>query len=223
MLEIEIFSDAICPWCFIGKRRLAAALSDANGDLDPGVTLRWRPYMLYPNLPIQGADRAEMLRRRFGPRGDKGRVPAVILAEAASQHIALRYDLIERTPNTRMAHRVVEWVGQCLGWQSQHEIVEALFQAYFCAGKDVGDFATLAALAEPYGLHGRQAEQVLQGTGELGERLNEEIDIQLHRAAELGVCGVPGYVMGGAYLLPGAQSAETMRAIIARAKEKFSS
>jgi predicted DsbA family dithiol-disulfide isomerase len=64
---------------------------------------------------------------------------------------------------------------------------------------------------------------VLQGSGALGERLNEEIDIQLHRAMELGVSGVPGYVMGGAYLLPGAQSVETMRAIIARAKEKFSS
>lgn len=222
MLEIEIFSDAICPWCFIGKRRLEAALCDENSEFDPNVTLRWRPYMLYPNLPVRGVDRAEMLRARFGPRGDKGRVPAVILAEAASQHIELRYDLIDRTPNTRMAHRLVEWIGQCHGWHAQHEIAESLFQAYFCDGKDVGDFTTLAALAEPHGLHGRQAQEVLQGTGELGQRLNEEIDVQLHRATELGVSGVPGYVMGGAYLLPGAQSVETMRAIIARAKEKFS-
>ena len=222
MLEIEIFSDAICPWCFIGKRRLEAALTDENCELDPSVALRWRPYMLYPNLPVQGMDRAEMLRKRFGPRGDKGRVPAVILAEAASQHIALRYDLIARTPNTRMAHRLVEWVGQSNGWRAQHEIVESLFQAYFCDGKDVGDANAVAALAEPYGLRGREAQQVLRGSGELGERLNEEIDVQLIRATDLGVCGVPGYVMGGSYLLPGAQSVETMRAIIARAKEKFS-
>ena len=143
----------------------------------------------------------------------------MILAEAASQHIELRYDLIDRTPNTRMAHRLVEWIGQCHGWHAQHEIAESLFQAYFCDGKDLGDFTTLAALAEPHGLHGRQAQEVLQGTGEPGQRLNEEIDVQLHRATELGVSGVPGYVMGGAYLLPGAQSVETMRAIISRAKE----
>ena len=82
MLEIEIFSDAICPWCFIGKRRLDAALRlSGTGDaMDADVRLRWRPYLLYPNLPTEGVDRGEMLRARYGPRGDKGRVPVTILA-----------------------------------------------------------------------------------------------------------------------------------------------
>jgi predicted DsbA family dithiol-disulfide isomerase len=100
--------------------------------------------------------------------------------------------------------------------------VESLFNAYFCKGQDVGNVATLAVIAASCGLQETQTEAVLSGTGELGGQLNEEIDLQLQRAMELGVSGVPGYVMGGGYLLPGAQSVETMRAIIARAKEKFS-
>jgi predicted DsbA family dithiol-disulfide isomerase len=223
MLEIEIFSDAICPWCFIGKRRLDAALRQAeNSDvMDPEVRLRWRPYLLYPNLPVEGVDRGELLRRRYGPRGDKGRVPGTILAEAEAEGIALRYDLIQRTPNTRAAHRLVEWVFQHRSWQEQHALIENLFQAYFCQGLDVGDSAVLKDIATPLDLNQEAQEAVFNGQGEGGVSLDAEIDKQLQRAIDLGVSGVPGYVMGGGYLLPGAQSRETMQAIIQRAKIKF--
>ena len=225
MLEIEIFSDAICPWCFIGKRRLEAALSVENdaAKLDAEVRLRWRPYLLYPNMPLMGVDRGELLRRRYGPRGDKSRVPANIVAEAESENIELRYELINRTPNTRAAHRLVEFAYQDQGWQGQHELVESLFQAYFCQGQDVGDETVLIELAVKQGLSAAAAKDVLSDQGKRRGQLEQELDIQLARATELGVSGVPGYVMGGAYLLPGAQSAETMHAIIARAKTKFSS
>jgi predicted DsbA family dithiol-disulfide isomerase len=225
MLEIEIFSDAICPWCFIGKRRLEKALKrlGANNEFDPEVRLRWRPYLLYPNLPIEGIDRNEMLRRRYGPRGDKGRVPAAILAEAAAENIELRYDLIDQTPNTRAAHRLVEWVYEESGWQAQHALVETLFQAYFCLGQDVGDTTVLYELAKPFGLTQSEKDEVLAGEGRLGAALDAELDTQLERGLDLGVSGVPGYVMGGGYLLPGAQSVDTMQAIVQRAKTKFSS
>ena len=225
MLEIEIFSDAICPWCFIGKRRLDAALRlSGTGDaMDADVRLRWRPYLLYPNLPTEGMDRGEMLRARYGPRGDKGRVPGTILAEAEAEGIAMRYDLIQRTPNTRAAHRLVEWAYQHLGWQQQHELVENLFQAYFCAGLDIGDRSVLKDIAAPLDLNAEAQEGVFAGLGEVGAALDAEVDEQLQRAIELGVSGVPGYVMGGGYLLPGAQSVETMQAIILRAKTKFAS
>ena len=225
MLEIEIFSDAICPWCFIGKRRLEKALASTateNG-FDPEVRLRWRPYLLYPNLPIEGIDRNELLRRRYGPRGDKGRVPSAILTEAAAENIELRYDLIERTPNTRASHRLLEWVYGQGGWQAQHALVEALFQAYFCLGQDLGDTQVLYELGKPFGLTESVKDSVLAGEGQLGTELNAELDAQLERSLDLGVSGVPGYVMGGGYLLPGAQSVETMHAIIQRAKTKFSS
>ena len=225
MLEIEIFSDAICPWCFIGKRRLEKTIesSGAENGFDPEIRLRWRPYLLYPNLPIEGIDRNEMLRRRYGPRGDKGRVPAAILAEAAAENIELRYDLIDQTPNTRAAHRLVEWVYEESGWQAQHALVETLFQAYFCLGQDVGDTTVLYELAKPFGLTQSEKDEVLAGEGRLGAALDAELDTQLERGLDLGVSGVPGYVMGGGYLLPGAQSVDTMQAIVQRAKTKFSS
>ena len=224
-MEIEIFSDAICPWCFIGKRRLDAALgqTEAGEERDPDVSLRWRPYQLYPNIPVEGVDRDELLRRRYGPRGDKGRVPQTILAEAEAEGIALRYDLIQRTPNTRAAHRLVEWVYQHRGWQQQHDLVENLFQAYFCRGLDVGDISVLSDIAAPLGLSQEAREAIFMGQGEAGVALEAEVDEQLQRAIDLGVSGVPGYVMGGGYLLPGAQSVETMQAIIQRAKIKFAS
>ena len=225
MLEIEIFSDAICPWCFIGKRRLEKAIesSGAENGFDPEIRLRWRPYLLYPNLPIEGIDRNEMLRRRYGPRGDKGRVPAAILAEAAAENIELRYDLIDQTPNTRAAHRLVEWVYEESGWQAQHALVETLFQAYFCLGQDVVDTTVVYELAKPFGLTQSEKDEVLAGEGRLGAALDAELDTQLERGLDLGVSGVPGYVMGGGYLLPGAQSVDTMQAIVQRAKTKFSS
>ena len=167
MLEIEIFSDAICPWCFIGKRRLETALttSDGKDGFDPEVRLRWRPYLLYPNIPAEGVDRDELLRRRYGPRGDRARVPAAILAEAAVENIELRYDLIERTPNTRTAHRLVEWMYAEHGWQAQHALVEALFQAYFCLGQDIGDAELLYELAKPHGLTESAKDSVLMAKG----------------------------------------------------------
>jgi predicted DsbA family dithiol-disulfide isomerase len=145
------------------------------------------------------------------------------LAEAEAEGIALRYDLIQRTPNTRAAHRLVEWAYQHRGWQQQHELVENLFHAYFCAGLDVGDRSVLKDIAAPLDLNAEAQEGVFAGLGEVGAALDAEVDEQLQRAIELGVSGVPGYVMGGGYLLPGAQSVETMQAIILRAKTKFAS
>ena len=166
---------------------------------DPEVSLRWRPYLLYPNLPPEGVDRGELLRRRYGPRGDKGRVPATILAEAEAEGIGLRYDLIQRTPNTLPAHRLVEWVYLHQGWRSQHELVETLFLAYFCQGLMWVTPAVLRELAQPYGLNSEQLDGVLNGSGEVGTHLNAQTHRQLERAKDLGVSGVPGYVMGGSY------------------------
>ena len=104
MLSIEIFSDVICPWCFIGKRRLDNALASKVGE---GVSLRWRPYMLYPNIPPSGWDRFEFLQRRYGARADKARIPERLQQEAEDVGIELRYDLIRRTPYTLMAHRLI--------------------------------------------------------------------------------------------------------------------
>jgi predicted DsbA family dithiol-disulfide isomerase len=210
MLDIEIFSDVICPWCFIGKHRLDSVLATSVGE---GVRVRWRPYQLYPQIPAQGVDRGEYLERRYGPNADRGRMPPRIAEEAAVEGIELRYDLIERTPNTMLAHRLME-----LAWENgcQHELAEALFQAYFCQGRDVGDAATLLAIAVETGMDGDAVSEFLAGDAGLAE-----VRAQLERAVDVGVSGVPGYYLANGFLLPGAQSADTMGQIISRVKTRL--
>ena len=207
MLTIEIFSDVICPWCFIGKRRLDKALLGETGD---DVALRWRPYQLYPGLPPQGRDRRAFIRRRYGAAPDPTQIPGRIREEAEQEGLELRYDLITRLPNTLLAHRLMELAAlrDC-----QDALAEALFVGYFCRGEDVGDTDTLLNIGVQAGLDGQESEQVLAGDFGLAE-----VKQQLQRAPDVGVAGVPGYLLGGGFLLPGAQSVDTLQQIIARAK-----
>ena len=207
MLTIEIFSDVICPWCFISKRRLDKALLGETGD---DVALRWRPYQLYPGLPPQGRDRRTFIRRRYGAAADPTHIPGRIREEAEQEGLELRYDLITRLPNTLLAHRLMELAAlrDC-----QNALAEALFVGYFCRGEDVGDTDTLLNIGVQAGLDGQESEQVLAGDFGLAE-----VKQQLQRAPDVGVAGVPGYLLGGGFLLPGAQSVDTLQQIIARAK-----
>ena len=210
MLNIEIFSDVICPWCFIGKRRLDRVL---DGPLGDDVAVRWRPYQLYPNLPDEGLDRTEALARRYGPNPDLGRVPERIAIEAEQEGIALRYDLMTRTPNTLLAHRLLEFAYDA---GRQHDLAEALFVAYFCDGVDVGDREALVAVAQAVGLDVDAAKTYLDG----GRGL-DEVREQLARAPDVGISGVPGYYLADSFLLPGAQTSEVMGQIIDRVKKKL--
>lgn len=207
---IEIFSDVICPWCFIGKRRLDRVL---DGPLGEGVALRWRPFQLYPDLPLDGVDRRTLLTRRYGDKADPARIPERIRVEAEMEGIQLRFDLMQRTPNTLLAHRVLEFAADA---GLQHQLAEALFVAYFCQGSDVGDRMTLLDVAVEVGLDRTALDTYLQSGGGV-----DSIATQLARAPELGVSGVPGYYLADAFLLPGAQSAETMTQIIERVKQKL--
>jgi predicted DsbA family dithiol-disulfide isomerase len=210
MLEIEIFSDVVCPWCFIGKRRLDEALAS---DLGQDTTLRWRPYQLHPNIAAEGVDRRDYLQRRYGENADPARVPGRIDEEAKAEGLELRFDKIERMPNTLLAHRLLEFA---FPYGLQHELSEALFVAYFCAGRDIGESAVLVAIAAEVGLSGPLADSYLQGDDGL-----EEVIEQLARAVDVGVSGVPGYYLANGFLLPGAQTSETMGQIIRRVKTKL--
>ncbi|MEE2782846.1 MAG: DsbA family oxidoreductase [Pseudomonadota bacterium] len=209
-MQIEIFSDVICPWCFIGKKRLDNALVS---ELDEDVVLRWRPYMLYPKLPVEGINRQEFLTRRYGDTADPGRIPERIRIEAEGEGIELRFDLIGRTPNTMLAHRLMEFA-HTLG--RQHDLAERLFQAYFCEGKDVGDIDELVKQGAEIGLPAADISSYLSGEEGLAE-----VTSQLQRAPELGVSGVPGYYLADAFLLPGAQTSETMLQIIRRVRTRI--
>jgi predicted DsbA family dithiol-disulfide isomerase len=145
-LVIDVVSDVVCPWCYLGKRRLerAVALVPATE-----VVVRWHPFQLDPTIPPEGLDRADYMRRKFGD--DPSRLDAVhdrLVAFGQEEGIDYRFDAIARSPNTLDAHRLVRWTPVA----GQDGIVEALFKAYFTEGRDVGDHAVLADIGSRFGL-----------------------------------------------------------------------
>jgi predicted DsbA family dithiol-disulfide isomerase len=210
VIEIEIFSDVICPWCFIGKARLDAVLQTSVGE---GVSLRWRPYQLQPQIPPEGLDRALHLTHRYGAQADLAKAPERIVQEAQAEGLHLRYDLIKRMPNTRLAHQVLTFA---FPYGVQHRLAQILFEDYFCRGVDVGDIEQLMDAASQVDLPLESLREYLADNKGF-----EEIEQQRERAADLGLSGVPGYYLADRFLLPGAQDQATMKQIIQRVKDKL--
>ena len=204
---MEIFSDVVCPWCYIGKKRLDAVLGTPAGE---GVTLRWRPYQLYPNMPREGMDRARYLEARYGADADTARVPRRIEEEARAVGLTLNFPAIETMPNTFQAHRLLEYAAL---YGQQHQLAEVLFDYYFCSGRDVGDADVLAEAAEAVDLESTGVRNYLSGSAG-----TDAVREQLARAVEVGVSGVPCYLLAGRFALPGAQTPEVMTRFIERAK-----
>ncbi|MCZ6618911.1 MAG: DsbA family oxidoreductase [Gammaproteobacteria bacterium] len=207
---IEIFSDIVCPWCYIGKRNLDIALDSPAGE---GVELIWRPYQLYPNVPPGGIDRLAFLRARFGEASNPDYVPEPIGIEADA--VGLRFDFaaMKTTPNTFQAHRLMDFAHQS---KHQHALAEVLFRYYFCEGKNVGDLEVLRGAAGEVGLDRAAVVEYLEsGAG------SEEVRRQLARAQGAGVTGVPCYLLEETFAIPGAQSPDVLVQLISRAKERL--
>jgi predicted DsbA family dithiol-disulfide isomerase len=207
-MYIDIVSDLICPWCFIGKRRLDAVLATPAG---AGVMPRWRPFQLYPQMPMEGMERAAFMKARFGDEGAKRGTPSVIVDEAKAVGIELRYDLVKRVPNTLAGHRLVDWIGP---GPEQHALMDTLFRYYFLEGRDLGDVETLADAAASVGVDRAAALAMLAsdaGTAEVQSLVRE--------AYEAGVSGVPCFVLPTGFAIPGAQPTEVLVRVIERARE----
>lgn len=204
---IDVVSDVICPWCFLGKRRLDAALAA----LDMDVFIRWRPYMLDPSIPPEGLDRHEYMLAKFGPE----RLATIHdpLIEAGKElDVPYHFDLIKRTPNTLDAHRLIRWSHTV---ERQTEMVERLFMAYWSEGKDVGDRDILAACAGDVGINAAQIRELLDTPQDV-----EETKAEIQHATNIGVTGVPTFIMAQSYALVGAQSPAVLVDAISRvAKE----
>ena len=147
--ELLIVSDAICPWCYVGKRRLEQAFALIDGAPRPRVT--WRPFELNPQMPKAGIDRREYRMRKFGSWERPLQLDAQLTEVGKSVGITFRYDLMKRTPNTFDAHRLIRLGGQL---DAQDAMVETLFRAYFSEGRNIGDANVLAELAADAGLDG---------------------------------------------------------------------
>src|SRR4051794_22525658 len=194
MLTIDVISDVICPWCFIGKRRLEKALGDRP------ATVRWHPFQLNPDMPREGIDRRTYRIKKFGSWERSLELDAQVAAAGRGEGLAFNFDRQARTPNTLDAHRVI-WLAGERGVQDS--VAEALFLAYFTDGRDLSDRATLAEVAAGAGLDRAEVDELLAGDAGLDVvRAGEE------RARSLGVSGVPFFVVNGKVALSGAQPPE---------------
>ncbi len=209
VLHLDIISDVICPWCFIGKRKLDAALGEV-GDLR--VNLIWRPFQLDPTTPPDGYDRRRQMEKKFGPDGAR-KLADNIRAAADGTGINFAFDKIDRTPNTLNAHRLIRWAAST---GAQHQVAEALFCRYFEQGEDVGHKDILLDIASDNEMD----------TDLVARLLDSDADVQQTRdddaaARDLGVAGVPAFLAGGKFLLLGAQDSDRLIRFFKKADEKL--
>lgn len=207
-MQIDFISDTVCPWCFIGKRRLARAIA-----MRPAVSfdVRYRPYRLDPSLPKGGADRETYMTAKFGKSGGVEEAQKVIAAEGAKEGIEFDFAAIRRAPNTLDSHRLIRWAALT---GAQDEVVERLFAAYFENGEDIGDIRVLADIADVSGMDGAQVADMLESDQDLA--LVERED-QLAR--EMGVTGVPAMIFANKVAVSGAREPQVLTMVIDKALE----
>jgi predicted DsbA family dithiol-disulfide isomerase len=203
MIKLDILSDPICPWCYIGKAYLDRALEAAG---DHPFAIEWHPFQLNPDMPAGGMDRRAYLEAKFGGKEGAVRAYAPVVEHAEKAGLKINFEGIGRTPNTLDAHRLIHWAGI---EQRQTPVVSALFKAYFVDGRDIGDTATLAEIAGESGLDAAMVTTLLEGGADA-----EDIRARDAHARERGVSGVPTFVIGSQHVLTGAQPPELWGKVI---------
>ena len=204
MITLDIISDPICPWCYIGKANLDRALESAP---DHPFEIEWHPFQLNPGMPLGGVDRAEYLEAKFGGKAKAVEIYARVEQAARDAGLAIDFSSIKTMPNTLNAHRLIHWAGL---EGRQTAIVAALFRAYWREGRDIGDAATLTDIAEAAGMD-RALTQRLLATVEDAEAIKAR---DIH-ARERGVTGVPCFIIGNQYVVSGAQPPDVWANVIA--------
>jgi predicted DsbA family dithiol-disulfide isomerase len=207
--SISVISDVMCPWCFVGKRRLERALARLP-HIDAMVT--WWPFLLDPTIPPEGVDRGEYLRKKFGS-ADGGEMYLALREVGREEGIDFAFDSIERSPNTVDAHRLIYWAGDP---RTQDAVVERLFRLYFLEGANISDSDVLAGAAEAAGM---DAEDIRARLAD--DRDRDKILTMVDQTAKAGVNAVPAFVLGGKRAVVGAQPVELMSEQIELAEEEF--
>lgn len=202
--RLDIVSDAICPWCWIGKAHLDAALAILEREDGLRFAIRWRPFQLNPDMPSEGVNRAEYRARKFGNLDRSRQMDAQVAEAGRKAGVAFRHDLMLRTPNTIEAHRLMR-LAEPSG--RQHDLAEALFRAYFHEGRDIGDRVVLAEIGAAAGLDAAIIAAFSEGHAARHEVMAED---EAYRHA--GISGVPSFVLDRYLLWSGAMPAEQMAA-----------
>lgn len=203
MIQLDIFSDPICPWCYIGKAHLDRAL---EARVDHPFQIRWLPFMLNPAMPAEGMDRRAYLEGKFG--GKSGAVQAYLPVEenAKAAGLDMNLDKIAKTPNTVNAHRLIHWA-EVDGRQTP--VVDGLFRAYFVDGRDIGDAETLADVADHAGMDASMVLRLLST-----DQDHREIVERDAAARGMGINSVPTFIVAGKHAVPGAQPPELWTKVI---------
>ena len=203
MVKLDILSDPICPWCYIGKAYLDRALESSP---DHPFEIEWHPFQLNPEMPQGGMDRRAYLEAKFG--GKDGAVAAYtpVSEHAAKAGVVINLDKIERTPNTLNAHRLIHWAGI---EGKQTAAVSALFKAYFVEGRDIGDIEVLADVADGIEMNASVVTRLLKSDAD-----QDDIRKRDTHSREMGVNSVPTFIVAQQHAVPGAQPPELWARVI---------
>ncbi|WP_269582126.1 DsbA family oxidoreductase [Roseibium sp. Sym1] len=207
-ITVDVVSDVMCPWCYIGKRRLEAALRKVP---QLNVLVRWHPFQLDATLPAAGKDRQQYLSDKFGGLERAGAVYSQIRAAGKEEGIDFAFEDIKLSPNTLDCHRLILWSRDD---DLQDEVVERLFKAYFLDGEDLTKSSTLVRISKEAGMQYDLVEQLLETETDL-----DKVVAQIRNAQESGITGVPCFIIDGRFVLAGAEKAETLAAALLHAEE----
>ena len=205
-LTIDVVSDVVCPWCYLGAKRLAAALA---GETGPFV-VRWRPFQLDPAIPEGGLDRAKYMKQKFGRGWKLKAVHKTLVKLGAEVGLPFAFDRITRAPNTLDAHRLIRWAAS---GDAQEAVVDRLFRAYFVEGRDVGDRGVLVDIAAETGLDAPFVASMLDEGADV-----EAVRSEIAEAQAIGVKAVPFFIFGRRLAVAGAQDVSVLERAIGQVR-----
>ncbi|WP_448326463.1 DsbA family oxidoreductase [Sulfitobacter sp. M13] len=208
-IKLDIMSDPICPWCYIGKAHLDRAL---ESEPDHPFAIEWHPFQLNPDMPADGMDRRAYLEGKFGGKDGAVRAYAPVVEHAEKAGLKINFEAMQRTANTLNAHRLIHWAG-IEGRQTA--AVSALFKAYFVDARDIGDAEVLADIADGIEMDASVVTRLLA--------TDEDMDVIRKRDAhsrEMGISSVPTFIVGGRHAVPGAQPPELWKKVLAELRNE---
>jgi predicted DsbA family dithiol-disulfide isomerase len=205
-IKISVISDVVCPWCYLGKRRFEKALDETGIE----VELSWLPFELNPDMPAEGMAREDYRARKFGPE-KAAQLDAQMRERGEKEGVLFAFDKMTRTPNTRRAHVLIAMASEK---KLDNEMAEELFRLYFEEGADVGDNEILIAAASKIGLDEARARAAIQDGAQ-----HRRVAAQEARAVEIGVSGVPFFIVEERFAVAGAETVEYWRGFLNRARQ----
>lgn len=210
MIELDIFSDTVCPWCYIGKKRLENALNKYKNLI---IKQTWRPFQLNPGMPPDGMDRQEYLISKFGSSDAAKTVYENIYEEGVKEGINFNFDLIEVTPNSFNSHRLL---ALAYNTNIQEKVLDDLFESYFLHGKDIGDPNILLQIAIKHNINAEEFKSYLSDQENIEPLANEAI-----QAKKMGINSVPTFIVNKQIVINGAQTSENFEIIFEKLKAKI--